>query len=173
MKDGNQDLIGRLRTATRPLHERLEQITLGDKIMDGTLTAAEYRRLIDWQERAHRALEPGLDRVPIGGYRYEPRFPVGEAAPPPLPEAIGILYVLEGASLGGSLIYRKLAANPRLADQAPFPFYRNQSESGVAQWRNLLEALRTVELADSERERAAESAKAAFLRFEAEWEAVA
>ena len=166
-------LLGRMRAATRVLHERLESKTLGNKIMEGTLTVPEYHRLVRWQERVHHTLEPQLAKFTVGGYRYRPRFADGDASVPPaaLPEALGLAYVLEGSSLGGSMIYQKLRANPALASEAPFSFYRGQAETGVKQWRALARELGRLELSEAETERAAESARRAFLRFEQEWEA--
>ena len=166
-------VLARMRAATRELHDRLESKTLGDRIMDGSLTVEEYRRLTRWQERVHHALEPKLAGFTVGEYRYRPRYPLaaGESRPADLPEALGIAYVLEGSSLGGSMIYQKLRANPALASEAPFTFYQGQAEAGVKQWRALANELGRLELSEEETERAAESARSAFLRFEQEWDA--
>ena len=173
MTDSPDGVLNRMRSATRQLHDRLESKTLGGKIMDGSLTAGDYHRLVQWQERVHRLLEPRLADFALGDYRYRPRFAYDTPpeSPATLPEALGLAYVLEGSSLGGSMIYKKLCANPALQSEAPFPFYRGQAETGVGQWRSLARELAKLDLSEEEVERAAESARRAFLRFEQEWDA--
>ncbi|WP_116106130.1 biliverdin-producing heme oxygenase [Lewinella sp. IMCC34191] len=168
-------LLERLRGATREQHERLESVTLGNKIMDGSLTLPEYRRLQLWQERTHRVLEPLVAGFQYADYTYRPRFPT--AASPDqtvtLPQALGILYVLEGSSLGGSIIYRKLRENSALTAGEPFSFYRNQADWGLQQWRSLAKVLDSVELSEAEMEEATRSAQDTFDRFTAEWAGLA
>ena len=168
-------LLPTLRQSTQADHERLESLTFGPKIMDGSLTAAEYRRLLEWQRRAHAVLEPQVTGFRRGDYAYRPRFPAARPAAAEitdLPRALGILYVLEGGSLGGSVILRKLRANPGLQGEAPFAFYQQQAEWGVPQWRKFLKMLAAVELSADEMDRAVTGAREAFGTFEAEWRAM-
>ncbi len=171
MKPDTDILLNRLRESTRELHDRLESKTYGDKIMAGSLTAAEYRKLIDWQRRTHEVLEPQINGFRHGDYGYLPRFIAPASSPKTvdLPTALGTLYVLEGASLGGSVIYRKLQENQHLGSEAPFTFYRQQAESGLQQWRSLLQILKSVQLSEEEINRATNSARSAFSRFDSEW----
>lgn len=172
MIDG--DLLTHLRSTTRPAHERLESISLGGRIMAGTLTPAEYERLIDWQQRTHRLLEPQVREFSAPGYRYSPRTQPAEgslsAETTDLPTAVGILYVLEGGSLGGSLIHKALGANPALNGYAPFPFYQHQATTGVKQWRAFVAYLRTLDFSPAEIQRAGDSAVATFRQFERAWQ---
>ena len=171
-------LLAELREHTRTDHDRLEGMTLGAKIMDGTLTAAEYRRIIDWQRRAHLTLEPLARQLRLGAYTYRSRFappPIAVgAAPsvsaPPLPLAVGTAYVLEGASLGGSVIYRKLLENPHLQQEAPFTFYQQQSEWGLAQWRQFVAALMSWTPGEQQRTATVASARQAFRTFTETWQ---
>ena len=169
-----KDLLSTLRGRTRPLHDRLESLTLGHRIMDGSLTPAEYRQLLDWQRRAHQQLEPAVAEFTGEGYRYRRRFPAVVAsaetlATVGLPVALGILYVLEGASLGGSVILRQLRANPALNDEAPFDFYAAQAEWGLSQWRSFVAYAQKLDLSTPEIDRAAESAVNTFSVFERLW----
>jgi heme oxygenase len=163
-----------LREATREAHEALESITYGDRILDGSLGVGEYRRLLEWQRRSYGALEPLVGRVRGKNYRYRSRFDHSVPTSPQLtlPEQVGLLYVLEGSSLGGSVIYRKLLENPRLAGEAPFTFYHQQAEWGVRQWRSFLGYLGTLSLTGEDERTAARSARRAFATFRSEWEAV-
>lgn len=165
-------LLQALRTATRAAHDRLEAVTASERIMDGSLSPAEYARLIDWQREVHQLLEPRVSNFTAPNYRYRRRFPNERPASDPaaLPEAIGILYVLEGASLGGSLIYKKLLANTALAEYNPFPFYRDQAEWGLQQWRAFVTYLKQLRLGPAELRRVTASAVATFHLFERKWQ---
>jgi heme oxygenase len=167
-------VLAAMRTATQGVHRALEAATYGDRILGGSLQPREYRKLMKWQRRTHRSLEPLVMGFHSGDYAYRPRF-AASAGPPPapsLPERIGLLYVLEGSSLGGSLIHRKLLDNPNLADEGPFSFYQQQAEWGLAQWRAYTKALATITLTEEEVQSAVRSALRAFARFRNEWEAL-
>ena len=165
-------ILSALRTGTQQQHDELEAVTLGDRIMDGSLTPAEYRRLIDWQRRAHQALEPGVQHFTLDEYRYRERFPAVTASSlstTDLATGVGTVYVLEGASLGGTAIYRKLLDNPALQEKQPFAFYRDQAEWGLAQWRRFVAALDQQAFAEEEIRQAVRAARAAFSTFERHW----
>lgn len=175
-------LLTALRQATRPAHDRLETLTLGDRITDGSLRPAEYERIIEWQRRVHGELEPLVRGFRGGAYQYRERFPVSvdtseePYGTPPMsnqhgtPTTLGILYVLEGASLGGTVIYKKLQSNPALAAYAPFTFYRDQAEWGLQQWRAYLAYLKTLDLSPEQIQQATDSAVATFVLFERLWQ---
>ena len=168
----------RLRAATAPAHDELERLSGSRRITDGRLTPAEYDRLIDWQARAHRHLEPLVLGYATPEYRYRSRRDVLDFAPhegvPDLPTdrlvSLGTAYVLEGGSLGGTVILKHLRANPGLASRAPFPFYAAQAEFGVPQWRAYLTHLAGLTLTDAEEERVVAAAVAAFATFKQQWE---
>ena len=163
-----------LRAGTRQQHEELEAITLGDRIVDGSLTVADYRRLVDWQRRAHQALEPGIQHFSLGDYTYRERFPAVTASTlstTDLATAAGTVYVLEGASLGGTTIYRKLLDNPALAGEQPFTFYRDQAEWGLVQWRRFVAALDHHPFTPAEMKQAVRAAQDAFDTFARHWQA--
>ncbi|MGB3800372.1 MAG: biliverdin-producing heme oxygenase [Lewinella sp.] len=177
MKASPNSLLDRLRKSTREQHDSLESVTLGEKIMDGSLSLPEYHRLVEWQQRTHQRLEPLVAAFQYGDYTYRPRFPLHELPSgedsPAMARMLGILYVLEGSSLGGSIIYRKLQENPNLTTEGRFDFYRQQSEWGLKQWRSLVSVLNSVTLTEEEMELATQSARDTFDRFTAEWAALA
>ncbi len=166
-------MLAALRSATSLAHTQLESATLGEKIMDGSLSPEEYTRIIDWQRRAHLALEPALAGFVGGQYQYRPRFSLtAPAAPAPALDratAIGRLYVLEGSSLGGTMIYRQLQQLPALQPFAPFDFYRAQSEWGLKQWKSFVGFLKETTFTEEDIRHATTSALATFAEFERLW----
>ena len=120
-----------LRTRTRPHHDRLEAAV---DILGRCRQPAQYRRLLEQFYGFYAPVEEALAQCPLpAGLEFErrrktpllsrdlcvlapPNFPFLElplcrALPPlgRLPEALGCLYVLEGATLGGQVISRHLA----------------------------------------------------------------
>ena len=169
-------LLQVLRHGTQTAHQQLETVTLGDKIMDGSLTPAEYRRLLAWQRAAHEALEPTVVGFSLEDYRYRPRFVTDTEQAHltrDLATTTGRVYVLEGASLGGSIIYHTLQANASLTEEAPFTFYRDQADWGLRQWRSFVAALNTRSFTQEEIETAVRSARNTFATFARQWTATA
>ena len=167
-------LLTALRSGTQAAHEALEQVTLGGKIMDRSLSPTEYHRILAWQRGVHEALEPRLLGFTLGDYRYRPRsVPDGPGTPTELATAVGVAYVLEGSSLGGSIIYKKLQANPALAGEAPFTFYRDQADWGLSQWRSYVKAIKDHAFTEEEIQTAVKSAQDTFATFARYWEATA
>lgn len=160
---GTLDLLGQLRAATRDLHDSLEARAFGQAIRARSLSPTDYAQMLCWQWRSHQWLETAMG-VPLchwQHYTYVSRLPAlqndlerlfSEAAAytltdaemparfarPTLPTCVGYCYVLEGAGLGGSLIYRALAESPQLSDFEPFAFYEFQRRSGLESWRQFV-----------------------------------
>ncbi|WP_420458034.1 biliverdin-producing heme oxygenase [Neolewinella sp.] len=169
-------LLQALRSGTQTAHQQLEDVTLGNKIMDGSLTPAEYHRILAWQRAVHEVLEPSVVGFTLGEYRYRPRFipnTQDAAVADELPTTVGRVYVLEGASLGGSMIYRKLRTNAKLTQEAPFTFYHHQADWGLRQWRSFVGALNARTFTEEEIHQAVKSAQDTFATFARQWAATA
>jgi heme oxygenase len=143
--------LDRLRFATGVAHRRLEdRLDAVRRLTDPRLRPALIERYAafhlpaDAALRPHLADVPGLDmagrsRAGFFDQAYStvdlPEFP----QPASRPEALGLLYVLEGSTLGGRMILRMLAAHgvtdPALAFLDPYG-----ARTG-AQWRAFLAVL--------------------------------
>lgn len=152
-----------LRTATRAEHEALEAQPLMRRLISSELTLAEYGQIVRAQRAYYRLLEPAVwpfeqvlrQRLPDVGYRYHSRLPalaqdcrhlrlpadeVIEPAqrvfiPQSPEEALGVLYVLEGASQGGRVIRRKLNGSLGLSEDTGARFFYGDIEQGS--WSSL------------------------------------
>jgi heme oxygenase len=149
------DTHRRLRDATRDRHERLEARL---DILNRLLTVPGRRELVAGFHALHAgaeaALEPLLGGVPgldfharrrserlardlagLGGrVRPSPPMPVYGVA-----QALGVLYVLEGSTLGGRVIRRHLAANG--GDMAGLGFLDPYGAATGDRWRSFLDVL--------------------------------
>jgi heme oxygenase len=120
----------RLRAETAAEHTRLESAT---EMMSPSLSMEDYRRYLEEMWAVHAAVEPRLaamaglaDVLPDLEARFKRpllerdlealgAFPMRPRPRPSIPcaglaEALGVLYVLEGSTLGGRFIRRHLAA---------------------------------------------------------------
>ncbi len=146
-------LLTRLRDDTRYLHDNAEQ-TLG--ILNGVPTTKEYLGLLERFYGYYKPVELALFTVPWNtiGFDWPLRRKaslleqdlqaLGESQPaidslplcrdlPPLdsvPKALGCIYVLEGATLGGQVIVRRLQG---LA--LPTAFFGSYGENVRTMWK--------------------------------------
>jgi heme oxygenase len=138
---GNQIMIQEnLKKDTRSDHERTEETMFVGPIMSGTLSLSQYKQVLTTNYLIHEAFEdilfaalpPSLaDPIQLSRRRKLPSlqkdlqeiempYPTGtvtgrnDFACAEVPALLGALYVLEGATLGGSVILKKLVTNPHV-----------------------------------------------------------
>jgi heme oxygenase len=149
-----------LRAGTAERHARTESLV---PILDPALTLAGYAAILARFHLAYAPLEAALARVPAwpAGFDLTPRrkrallerdlawlrsrgvvasVPARdgvEAAPaaPTLPAALGMLYVLEGATLGGQVILRHVAPRLGVGPDAGASFYAGYGAETGRMWR--------------------------------------
>jgi len=177
--------LERLRARTGPLHARLEATlsTLGF-----TASEAGYRRYLEKLLGFHVPLELDLSRVrglDALGLELEARakvpalradlaaLGVGAKAQnhlawctssPPLrdvPAALGALYVVEGATLGGQVLFRDLSARLPRTMQLASRYLRVYGTTTGRRWQTFVQSLATL-ATDAEQELAAQTAVAMF-----------
>ena len=157
-------LLARLKGETAPEHLRLER-DLG--ILREDRTRTEHHELVrrlygfyrPWEDRAIPVIEaghPGLarDRAKAPLLRRDLAYlgdsdlalasvPICRELPAlgTLPECLGSMYVLEGATLGGRLISRHLARTLGLGPDAGASFFSSYGVEVGPMWRRFGEAL--------------------------------
>ncbi len=168
----------RLRSETRPQHEAMERVGFSDKIMSGRLTLPEYKILIRNNYIMNTIVEKGVEQIAgftqIPGLNYESRkkgallekdlellglskseidqhtyaFQFAN-----LHEALGAFYVMEGSTLGGTVIGRQLAKTPSLESVKEFNFYGCYGDMVGPNWKAfqavLIEQANTPEAEDA------------------------
>lgn len=183
-------ILAVLREQTRTEHQAIEQ-TLG--LMSDTLTGAEYRRTLErfygfWLpvearlRQAHGLDAIGIDltareKTPLlaldllaldveapSGARLCGELPqVGSAA-----AALGCLYVIEGASLGGQVISRHLRARLDITPATGGRFFHGYGERTGEMWRAFGAVVSGFSLTDTAQAEMVEAAIATF-RLLREW----
>jgi heme oxygenase len=158
-------LLQTLKSETRPHHERAERVV---RLLSPELTPTGYRRHLEALHGLHAPLE-ALLAARLRGLSSELRLPERWKLPwleadlralghdeaslarlprlarppvlPDVPEALGSLYVLEGATLGGQLILRHLTRHFEGLPVGDFVFFRAYGEAVGPMWKAFGEAL--------------------------------
>jgi len=151
-----------LKTGTQDLHENVEKGTLLTRVLCEDFSASEYQTLLQKFYEIYHALETKLQTLPELSEVIEDlpsRLKTGSLkkdlqAQLPLPpqalkldsekwnlsQALGVMYVLEGSTLGGQIIQRKLKQNPNLSGQS-FHFYGHYGDQVGTYWKKFLAVL--------------------------------
>ncbi len=164
-------ILERLKSETRPQHDKIEEVGFSGKIMSGQLTLDEYKLLVINNYRMHKLVEGAMDKMPeikaLEGLEFESRkkmpFLVEDLKNVGLNpddygvedinldvsdfhKAMGTYYVLEGSTLGGSVIARKLATNQNLANAGltDFKFYGCYGDMVGPRWKAFQQVLVNV-----------------------------
>lgn len=174
-----------LKAATASWHDALEAHAQSKKIMQLTLSRAEFERLIAFQYGLHLALEP---QVTAHLDAHWPALAYGETRQKqaaltqdmeqlqlPLPEtaspadfvnspyhALGAAYVLEGATLGGQVILRHLKQIPEIAEDSPFHYYGLYGDQVGPRWKTFQSVANTALDSEEKLSAAVEAAVATF-----------
>lgn len=156
-RTGAAPALAKLRAATQDIHHRLDHsLDIVARLTDPAQRRGMISRYAAFHIPAEDALGPHLQELADLDFSARSRAALfachaGEDARPAFPvpggraEALGMLYVLEGSTLGGRMILRTLAArgvaDPALGFLDPYG-----TETG-ARWRDFLAVL-CRELAD-------------------------
>lgn len=157
------DIMPRLRAGTARIHAATEDLPLMRALLSPAVNKADYLRYLRALYGVYLGVEPvlysALSPTLLSRLGVRPKLPALQrdlaalGAPTPLPPAgwnaalrggitgpaaaLGGLYVLEGATLGGRVIARRLRRN--LGDQAsalPFNFLEFEQQEPGRAWRD-------------------------------------
>jgi heme oxygenase len=156
----------RLKSETRPQHEALETVAFSKKIMDGSLSLAEYKVLLSHNYIVNSLIEEKLQAMhefkTIEGLDFDQRLKTNkliadlevlqldkevlDAQKPHFElndkyEALGAFYVLEGSTLGGAMISRQLVKNENLKEVNGFHYYGVYGELVGPMWKAFQQVL--------------------------------
>ena len=184
-------LRDKLRSATREHHARLERVL---DIPDSIGSEADYTRLLVRMYGFYTPLERRLrtfdDALREHGVRVRPRLkaekleldlhafgwtPDAVSALPLCAElpcvstdahALGCLYVLEGSTLGGQIISRRIRQALEIDGDAGLAFFRAYGAHTGRMWQGFVEGLNAYPATDAEAAQATQSARDTFAAME-------
>jgi len=131
--DGYRVLLARFRGFHLPVERRLDALAPWDALgLD-----ADERRKTPWLDADLRAL--GMDDEALARLPVCPTLPALET----VDHALGCLYVLEGATLGGAFISRHLARALGVEPASGGAFFASYGEGRGPMWKSFGRALET------------------------------
>lgn len=143
-------MIEELRAATRQLHEHLEERFDAVRLLsDGASRAETLRRYASFHLPADAILGQALRHIPTlemecraRGHLLTPHAQdwawIDFPEPAGVADALGMLYVVEGTSLGGNVILKRLRDNG--ADSLEFAFLHPYGTDTGLMWKRFLSA---------------------------------
>jgi len=160
----------KIKQATEKNHNQLEQLMFVGQIMDGSLTFDEYKRILYTNYLSHAGIEHNLhsnlsedlkQHLDINSRTKLPALLKDmEEAKITIPDTepqtsaintdsdaaiLGSMYVLEGATLGGNMIVKRLKTNTNLAPyNLNFHYYQVYGEKLVEKWKQFISVLNTA-----------------------------
>jgi heme oxygenase len=159
------DVLDRLKAETRGEHTAMEDAL---DVMRDDFSLGDYRQLLeryfrlDFETRRKLPLLRA-DLAALGG-RAEDTLAVGNALPPlhTPAQAVGCLYVLEGATLGGQIISRHVRRTLGLTPETGARFFHGNGARTADMWRTFRAALDGFAADPATADAVVESANATF-----------
>ena len=160
-----------LKQQTATLHQELEKKMHVNQITDRTLSLTDYRKLLvinylvhyHYEKLIFDALSPAtaikLDlrqrtklsaiQADLGSQHIAPQnlintFTISPARLPTEAFALGAMYVLEGATLGGAVIAKQLRANPNFPAKMTLAYYACYGTKLIPNWQAFLAVLEGI-----------------------------
>jgi heme oxygenase len=167
----------KIKQATAHLHDQLEQKMFVGQIMDGSLTFEQYQTILNVNYVTHFAVEDflfsGLSdelrqkldiesriKLPALLRDFEEINSAVAISPKPTPgfidlnsdaSILGAMYVLEGATLGGNVIAKRLKTNEQLLSyNLNYHYYQVYGDQLGLKWKQFLEVLNAIPEAEHE-----------------------
>lgn len=190
--ESNISVHVQLRQATHDQHVRLNHHPMLSGLLQPAYPLVRYRCLIAAYFRIYRAIEEVIMRYvenSEGQFDYaarrklswlaedlnyfqdtsfshcnspELRLPAVENAG----QLIGILYVIEGSTLGGRVILRALSEHHSLCGSAGARFFQGYGEQTQSNWQEFLRFAESIGICENMRRAAIQSAREIFKLFE-------
>lgn len=190
-----QAFLERLRSATHPAHKALEELPVSRSIVQPDLRLDQYAHYLSLMLEVHRDIErnifPLLNEIipdlatrkksPLIeadlSYLQQP-FPADAEAPitalipnPSVAFAMGILYVIEGSTLGGRVILKNIQATLQLNQWSGASYFNGYGDHTGINWKNFLQLLTQFEAERDCSEEIINGAEFAFLAIHRHFEA--
>lgn len=166
MKDAllTETFLQRLRNTTAQSHEALESLPLSKRIIDPAVTKSEYTAYLslmysvirdtetvifpllentvpDLQSR-RKAVTLEADLAFLGAALPHAHSPLKNAAQSgDVAFALGVMYVVEGSSLGGRVIYKNIESSLGYNESGGAAYFAGYGGSTGSKWKSFIEVL--------------------------------
>lgn len=185
--------LERLKSSTRADHDAIEATAVMRAIFADGFSRSHYRRLLAIMYGFYRPLEEALRQMPPAGIALRPRLKLPqleadiealkidvqalERQPvcrrlPDLTDpvsALGAMYVIEGASMGGAVILKHLRGTLDPLTLRATSFYEGYGKRTGARWRSMQDALLEAQASSPDAEARIVTAAVATFRSMRQW----
>lgn len=178
-------MLSELRGKTADLHHQVEKELYGKEIRDKSLSLEQYKLLLKVNLVFHTALEKAIEPYinSIAELEYEKRKKshlikkdlkaLDEEVPSfravlkakGVYNALGMLYVAEGSTLGGQVILKAAQQIPDIDNTKAHSFYNAYNSETGKMWKKFIEYIYNTSLSEKQREEVINSATEAFQLF--------
>lgn len=159
-------MLDELRSATKELHERLEEENLAQKIVNHQISLEEYKLLLLQNYIAYKITETEIEKF-IPNYNSEKSaqlnldleaLEIANISTAPFSEgfklnsyeeALGAAYVVLGSALGGVYISKEIPNCPHLAG-IPKPHFFNGDRAGVKAWNKFVKEIKAENFSEAQ-----------------------
>jgi heme oxygenase len=186
-------ILVELKTQTRPQHDSVEQNVYGKSLMDGSMSLQQYREFLEKFYGFHVPLEQAMARLSWDsvGINFDERrkvaflkqdlhslgltdddinrLPLTNDLPPiaTMEDACGVMYVMEGSTLGGQIQARQVQKMFGLTSENGAAYFSSYGANVGAMWKACCEAIALVARDDIAQEASIiQSAKETFAALE-------
>ncbi|MFK7808214.1 MAG: biliverdin-producing heme oxygenase [Saprospiraceae bacterium] len=186
------DILSDLKIQTRALHDDLEEVSFAKEIMSRKINKNQYLEVLVKSKWIYNQLEPPLNKqlklaqnkslhsftservshlnkdiAALQAQKEKKDYPLfsHQIQNNSLSELIGVLYVLEGARLGGKVIVKALNRNSNLEGIEHFHFYEQQGIETGPRWKLFQTKARELITTADQGEKAIEAANRIFNYF--------
>lgn len=184
------EIMNSIKQATIQLHEDVERVAYSGDIMQGRISLRGYNDLLAKNYLVYQDLEPAIndfllkelpemyasfssnrlvdlekDKQNIDEQWEAPVHQNNDFSMDTVPYSLGVLYVLEGARLGGKVIAKALKRNAALSSKASFDFYEQKDIETPHRWRAFCKYMTEQNYNESDLEAIHTGAKDAFKLF--------
>lgn len=160
-----EQFLKTLRTVTGPSHKKLEEVPLSAIIVSENVTLKHYARYLEKmrsyisefeskifpvlagkipdieQRRKTQLLDRDLDYLKSKGISQAGAPPVNLSSNVSLLYALGCMYVIEGSTLGGKIIYKNISARLGVDAFNGAGYFAGYGPETGSKWTNFLEIL--------------------------------
>lgn len=186
------DFLKRLRNHTQPVHTSLEQHPISTSLFHPKVNQKDYTRYLHimyevvspFEKHVFPWLEtllPDIDQRRKTGWLEEDLRQLGawpahrvsakpiETSPEPdnLGYLMGRMYVLEGSTLGGAVMYRQLQPMLNFTPENGGRYFYGYGPQTGARWKTFTDRLSTLAMAENESENILKGAAAQFVAMQA------
>lgn len=185
------NFLQEVKNTTRPWHDAMEAVALSDKIAAGTLSLSEYRAIILGHYVFHNEAETLLlanhalqDLEPLAFAERRKRNLLAkdvemlhlaslcfdfylDICVGSLARALGCMYVMEGATLGGTVIERSLRQVSEIVDSGAMHYYGCYGKQTGIRWKQFKETVAQQVVSEEDKQAFIETATATFREYTA------